>query len=95
MLIISVLKDRNIPIARTVNTKAGEKTFYHINAYADMGGAFPVEFRFPVESATHTIAVGQYQLAQSSFKIGQYGDLEIDRFSMMLIPLPAQQHKAG
>lgn len=95
MLVVKILKDRNTPIARNVNTKNGPKTFFHINAYADLGGAFPVEFRFPVESATHVFAVGEYQLAQSSFKIGQYGDLEIDRFNMMLIPLPAQHQKAG
>lgn len=96
MLIVEIFKDKNVPIARNIETKNGPKTFFHIPAAVDTGGLYPVEFRFPVASESHIMAPGKYSLAECSFKVGQFGDLEIDRFNITLIPLPAQQHqKAG
>ena len=92
MLVIEILEGRNTPIARNVNTKKGPQTFFHVDAYAHLGGAFPVQFRLPAQSSTHIFSPGHYQLSPESFKVGQYGDLEIDRFNMALVPLP-QGHK--
>lgn len=33
---------------------------------------------------------GQYFLAPQSFRVGKFGDLEIDRFNLLLLPLPTK-----
>jgi hypothetical protein len=38
---------------------------------------------------------GHYALAPQSYKVGKFGDLEIDRFNLLLLPLPASMAKAG
>lgn len=86
-LVIEIFEGKNTPLARNVTTKSGPKTFYHVPAAVDTGGLYPVEFRFPVESENHFITPGKYTLPNTSFKVGPYGDLEIDRFNMLLVPI--------
>jgi len=95
-LVIEIMQGDERPQSKTI--RAGQpdaKTFYFHQAFAHLGGRFPVEMQLPAESNTHMIAAGKYVLAPQSFKINQYGGLEISRFDMQLIPLIKQQVKVA
>ncbi len=74
--------------SRTIQGKDGkaDKTYYSQKAYAHTGGAFPVEFKLPLENQNSAYPSGAYLLDPSSFAVGRYGDLEINRFEMKLTP---------
>jgi hypothetical protein len=78
---VSILEGFHLPTTKTIK----ENTFYEQKAYADMGGAFPVEFKLPLNSPVEANPIGSdYELDPASFKINQYGNLEIDRFNIKL-----------
>lgn len=78
---ISILDGFHLPKSRQVK----ENTFYSQTAYADMGGAFPVAFEIPLETPAHAYPIGNdYVLSPSSFKVNQYGNLELNRFQIKL-----------
>ena len=98
MLIIEIMENRNRPIAKVIREgKPDEKTFYEHEVYLHKAGLYPIECRLPAKSATHIITPGKYVLSKNSFKVGQYGDLQIDRYAIELVPLsvviPAQSQK--
>lgn len=91
MLKIEIIKDHEAPISRTINTRNGQKTIHEQTAYAHFGGAFPVEFKIPLDSPASAYPIGKYTLAPSSFQVNQYGSLEVNRFDMRLVQLkPAE-----
>lgn len=76
--------------SRNVQTKSGPQTFYHQTAYLHRPGvAYPDRFRLPVRSPAEAYAPGRYTLGDGSYRVGRYGDLEINRFEMTLHPVPA------
>lgn len=79
----------NIPTPRKFPAKGDrpERTVYEQKAYIYTGGVFPVEFKITHDDFNDAYAVGDYTLATSSFKVNQYGQLELDRFGMSLVPL--------
>lgn len=94
-LVIEVLEGKNTPIMRNQKIKGEDRKFFHIPVAVEMGKLYPVEVRWSVESETHFISPGKYTLSESSFKVNQYGDLELDRYNMALIPLRQEHKKAS
>lgn len=89
-LIIEILgtNGANIPKPRTFPAKGDKpaRTVYEQNAYVHMGGLFPVEIKLTHSDHNDAYAIGKYELSPSSFKVNQYGQLELDRFGMALLP---------
>ena len=95
-MIIEILgtNGANNPEPRTIPAKPAHDgkpardamTFYEQKAYAHTGGVFPVEFKINLNSHTEAYPIGKYQLAPSSFKLNRFGQLELDRYGMKLIP---------
>lgn len=92
MLIIEIIEGRNRPLSKVIKEGTpDQKTFYEHEAYLHQNGAFPVQCRLPAKDVTHILAPGKYTLSPNAYKVGQYGDLQIDRFNIELIPLPNQK----
>ena len=99
-MIIEILNTNNahIPTPRTFPAR-GERparTVYEQQAYAHLGGVFPVMFKITHEDHNAAYPVGKYKISDSSFKINQYDQLELDRFNFRLVPLnESDLKKAG
>ena len=64
------------------NKNTGElNTFYIQPAYAHLGDAFPVKINVPLISPEHAYSAGFYTLSLQSYRVGNFGDLEIDRYN--------------
>jgi hypothetical protein len=53
---------------------------------------YPIKSRIPLENSS-PYPVGMYALSDGAFEVGQYGDLQINRYEIRLIPLPATVEK--
>lgn len=82
---ISIVQGHHLPESRT--TKVG--LMWSQRAYAHLGGAFPAEIKVSLQSPQDAYPVGEYELSDESFGVGQYGDLEINRFNFKLVPASA------
>lgn len=78
----------HIPTPRTFPAKGDKpaRTVYEQKAYAHTGGVFPVEFKITHDDHNNAYQVGEYELSPESYKVNQYGQLELDRFGLKLIP---------
>jgi len=55
--------------------------------YAYNGDDFPVKFEFVVEDGAQPYPAGNYTLHAKSFKVGDFGRLNVDR--VLLVPMDA------
>ena len=62
-------------------------------AYLHNGGVFPVEMILSIPDASAAYPVGEYTISDDSFKVNQYGGLELSRWDLKLVPLKAQELK--
>lgn len=83
MLKISIVDGHHTPESRT--TQKG--VMWSQEAYAHLGGAYPAKIKLSLDGPQAAYPPGDYQLSPAAFKVGQYGDLEINRFQVKLIPL--------
>lgn len=82
---IEIIKGHEQPISRMITTQNGPKTIHEQTAYAYTGGAFPVEFKIPLDSHGDAYPVGEYSLHPGSFTVNRFGSLEINRFQIRLV----------
>lgn len=82
---IEIIKGHEQPISRLINTQTGQKTIHEQTAYAHTGGAFPVEFKIPLNSHGDAYPVGEYTLHPGSFNVNRFGSLEVNRFEIRLV----------
>jgi hypothetical protein len=94
---IEIMENHSAVQSRNVPGKDGkpDNTFYSQKAYAHTGGAFPVEFKIPLSNHNDAYRVGVYQLDPESYQVGRFGDLEINRYEMKLIPLENKLSKVS
>lgn len=77
-----------------INRKTGEVRG-HLQRAGLMQGGFALPFDVPVD-AGGGYPVGDYTLAPESFRLNQYGGLELNRYELKLVPLrAAAPAKAG
>jgi hypothetical protein len=88
---IEILTTNNahLPVPRTFKGRDGkpDRTVYEQKAYVHLGGVFPVEFKLSHDDHNNAYEAGTYKLNPESFKVGQYGDLQLDRFNIKLEPV--------
>lgn len=58
------------------------------------GEPYPFKVQISLEDGQEPYSPGFYTLSESSYKIGRFGDLEIDRFNLKLIPAPVSAASA-
>jgi hypothetical protein len=78
---VSIIEGFHQPATKTIK----ENTFYEQKAYADFEGPYPVEFKIALNAPVDAYPIGSdYELDPSSYKVNQYGNLELDRFNIKL-----------
>lgn len=82
MLKISIIEGHHQPISR--NTRNG--VMWNQDAYVHLGGAYPSKMKIPLDSPSGAYPPGEYELSPDSFRVGQYGDLEVNRFGLKIVP---------
>lgn len=91
-MIIEILAGHNQPLTK-MNKE--NKPYYQQKAYAHLGGAFPVEFLLSIQTPAEVYPVGKYTLDEQSYRVNQWGRLEISGFDMKLRPLAKSVEKAS
>lgn len=97
MIIIEINERDSRVHERSAQTRNGAQIFYHQDAYLHRPGqAYPDRFRLPLKGPQGYPA-GQYHLTPDSYRVGKYGDLEINRFEIALDPIqrPAAVQKSA
>jgi hypothetical protein len=92
LLKVEILKDHAQPISRP-RKDTNELSWSQIG-FAHLGGVFPVEIKIPLQSGTHANPIGVYTVANSSFKVNQYGGLELNRWEITLVPENTKNHQS-
>jgi len=77
-IIVEVLEGHNAPVMR----ENGGKQYFKQKAYVSLGGAYPQEIQIPVPTAGDAKHVGKYVIEPGAFRVGKYGDLEINNFDL-------------
>lgn len=83
--------------AREIQTKNGKKKVADQMGFIEMNDEVrKVRIPIDIERGQMPYPVGKYTLSPSSFTVGKFHDLEINRFSIGLVPLAASvQSKAS
>ncbi|WP_413479402.1 single-stranded DNA-binding protein [Vibrio hibernica] len=91
MLKVEIFKENERVEIRQIVPKDGKsgRTIYEQIAYAHLGGKFPVEMKIQLEKDQVPYATGLYSPHGSSFKVNDFGSLELRRFGMILEPIRA------
>lgn len=71
------------------SVQRGDNTYHEQQAYAHLGAAYPVPFKITHSSPNSAYQVGDYQIDPASFRVNQYGSLELDRYNFKLTPIVA------
>lgn len=94
---IEIIAGFEAPQSRTVNGRDGQapREVFSQTAFAHLGGPFPVQIRLPLESMQAYYQVGKYHLSDDSFRVGQYGDLQINPYGIKLLPIVQDAKKVS
>lgn len=83
-MLIEVFQENTNKCVKTV----GDNDFHFQVAYLHLESTkFPVEFQLSLGRSDSAYPAGMYSLSDSSFRVNQYGSLELNRFAMKLIPV--------
>ncbi|MDU5476120.1 single-stranded DNA-binding protein [Pantoea sp.] len=88
-LIIQIMPSQ-VAIENVSGTSKNSGKPFSINkqaGYAYNGDEFPVKFEFVVDEGVEPYPAGKYTLHPSSYKVGDFGRLTIDR--VLLVPAEA------
>lgn len=87
IMLIEIFQENSQKCVKSVK----DNNFYYQVAYLHLESTkFPVEFQLSLGSNDPAYIPGKYTLSDSSFRVNQYGSLELNRFAMQLIPLVTQ-----
>ncbi len=82
MLTVEVIPNFSAVQSRTDDSgRARHKQVVFVN----VGGAYPLQVTVPVDTP-HGYLPGTYKMAAESFRVGKYGDLEINNYGVVLHP---------
>lgn len=82
-LIIEVFQENESVIEKTFGN--GNKGYSQIG-YVNLGNKFPEQIKIPLQQGQSFYKSGKYELLLSSFRVGKYGDLEVNPFELNLVP---------
>lgn len=77
-VVIKVLEGHSFPQSR----QAGDKTFWYQEVYMDTGGPFPEKSKLSIPGSQNQVIPGDYHIGSGAYRIGKYGDIEINAFEL-------------
>jgi hypothetical protein len=60
----------------------GDKTRFKQRFYMHNGGPFPIECRLDIPAIAQALPIGNYKLLPTAFRVGKYGDPEINNWEI-------------
>ncbi|MBY7781096.1 single-stranded DNA-binding protein [Vibrio furnissii] len=89
MLKIEVFPENVSVITRTIKPKDDKpgREIFEQEAYAYLGGKFPVQMKLQLEKGQQPYSAGVYTPHSSSYVINNFGGLELKKFGMIIEPL--------
>ncbi|EGR0771659.1 single-stranded DNA-binding protein [Vibrio parahaemolyticus] len=89
MLKIEIFKEDVKIITRQTKPKEGKpgRDIFEQDAYAYLGGKFPVLMKLQLEKDQVPYGEGLYTVHSSSFVINNFGGLELKRFGLTIEPM--------
>lgn len=96
MLKIEVNRDDCAVWTQNITNRAGNPmTLYSQNAYVwKEGHPYPEKVRVPLQQGQSAYEPGRYSLDPACFVAGRFGDLEINRYEVRLLPFAASAQQA-
>lgn len=83
-------------VRRDEFTKEGEtKVRWKQQVAINVGGDFQLPFEVEVKSQDSGYPVGEYYLAPECFRVSRFGSIEINSFSVRLVPIQQSKLKAA
>ena len=87
-MLIEIYPEDSVKLVRHV--RSTNKNFFYQKAYAHKQGTkFPVEIQISLEESQSPYTPGRYQISDESYKVNNFGRLELDPFRLSLIPVAA------
>ncbi|ELA7319209.1 hypothetical protein Q9X98_000713 [Vibrio parahaemolyticus] len=92
MLKIEIFQEDVRVSTRTTKPKDDKpgRDIYEQDAYAYLGGKFPVQMKLQLEKDQIPYGAGLYTVHSSSFVVNNFGALELKRFGQIIAPLEAE-----
>ncbi|CAM3254329.1 MULTISPECIES: single-stranded DNA-binding protein [Vibrio] len=93
MLKIEIFPEDVKVATRTTKPKDDKpgRDIYEQDAYAYIGGKFPVQMKLQLEKGQQPYAAGLYTPHSSSYAINNFGSLELKRFGQIIEPLEVER----
>ncbi|WP_018653002.1 single-stranded DNA-binding protein [Actinobacillus capsulatus] len=86
LLKVQIFPTSRIDERSGVSQKTGKEWFMRTQeAYIDLGGQFPVQFKVPLQKDQVSYAPGHYYVHPQSFKTSSYFDLQVG--DIILVPV--------
>ncbi|MDG2938811.1 single-stranded DNA-binding protein [Bisgaard Taxon 10/6] len=86
LLKVQIFPSSRIDERSGVSERTGKEWFIRTQeAYIDLGGQFPVQFKVPLSKDQVPYGVGQYYVHPTSFKTTEYFDLKVG--DVILVPV--------
>ena len=87
---IEIFQEDQQKCVRTIKTN----NFYFQNCYMNSSTSkFPIAMQVSLGEAEQPYAAGKYNICDSSYKINQYGNLELSKYDLRLIPISVDNKK--
>jgi len=95
MVEIEIIEGRHQPLGE--KGQQGDSMFWTQEAYAHLGGAFPVCFRMRLRDPMQARPVGLYQIGGGAYEVGRYMRLELNGFRLVenLVPVARKPQVKG
>ena len=83
---MTIIVELNTKDCQIQTRRVNDNEIYEQQAYLHTGNAYPTPFKISVPSPSDSYPSGKYTIGPSSFKVNQWGTLELDRWNFKLIP---------
>ncbi|WP_158107360.1 single-stranded DNA-binding protein [Vibrio furnissii] len=92
MIKIEVFPENVRVETRTIQPKDDKpaRTIYEQEAYAYLGGKFPVQMKLTLEKGQEPYSAGIYTPHSSSYVVNNFGSLELKRYGIIIEPLEVE-----
>lgn len=92
-LIFEIVKGHEQVTPNTFGTGEKARTVMQQDLYMYNGDLYPVKTVHSFDNAHEQLPVGKYYISPKSFRVNQYGSLELDRYNTVYLPLPTSHDK--
>ncbi len=94
-LIFEIVKGHEQTTSKTFGSGEKARNVLQQDLYMYNGDLFPVKTIHTFDNAHEALPVGKYTISPKSFRVNQYGSLELDRYNTTYLPFSENINKAA